>query len=43
MQQSIENYEQFVEDNRIDKALTQAEAEYNSGAKLLDAKRCFLL
>ncbi|KAF0091967.1 MAG: hypothetical protein FD141_151 [Fusobacteria bacterium] len=38
MQQSIEKYEQILEDKRIDEAIAQAKAEYNNGAKLLDAK-----
>lgn len=38
MQQSIENQDQVLEDNRIDEAIAQAKAEYDSGAKLLDAK-----
>lgn len=35
---SIETYEQIVENIRIDEAIAEAEAEYKSGVKLLDAK-----
>ncbi len=35
---SIETYEEIVENIRIDEAIAEAEAEYKSGAKLLDAK-----
>jgi prevent-host-death family protein len=35
---SIETYEQIVENIRIDEAIAEAEAEYRSGVKLLDAK-----
>lgn len=38
MQESIVNYEQILEDEKIDEAIAQAEAEYESSAKLLDAK-----
>lgn len=35
---SIETYEKMLENTHIDSAIAEAEAEYNSGAELLDAK-----
>lgn len=35
---SIETYEEMFEENRIDAAIAEAEAEYKDGAKILDAK-----
>lgn len=35
---SIETYEEMFNTSYIDTAIAEAEAEYNSGAKLLDAK-----
>lgn len=35
---SIETYEQMLEGAQIDSAIAEAEAEYNSGIDLLDAK-----
>ena len=35
---SIETYEQMLENTKIDTAIAEAEAEYSSGAELLDAK-----
>lgn len=35
---SIEAYERLVLDNRIDAAITEAEAEVENGAELADAK-----
>ncbi len=38
MQESMVINEQILEDKRIDEAIAQAEAQYESGAKLLNAK-----
>jgi len=35
---SIETYEEILNTAHIDTAIAEAEAEYNSGAELLDAK-----
>ena len=35
---SIETYEEMLNTSYIDTAIAKAEAEYNSGAELLDAK-----
>jgi PHD/YefM family antitoxin component YafN of YafNO toxin-antitoxin module len=35
---SIETYEQMLEVNALDKSIAEAEAEYESGNELLDAK-----
>lgn len=35
---SIETYEEILNTSYSDKAIAEAEAEYNSGAELLDAK-----
>lgn len=35
---SIETFENIVENSGIDEAIAEAEAEYKSGGKLLDAK-----
>ena len=38
---SIETYEQMFEVNQIDSAIAEAEAEYKSGSKMLNAKESF--